>query len=85
MKHRIVMAVAALAFIAACLCGCAHDGQLSLPAAGWEPTTYYLFPGEPAPVEGYQLPSADYLRLLDCITALKKQIADLVAETAGAE
>ena len=81
MRSHIIMALIALAVIAACLCGCAHDGPV-LPPAAWEPTVYYLYPGEQAVVEGYQLPTADYLRLLDELTALKKHIADLVAGVA---
>ena len=78
MKRAFITALAALAVTAACLCGCAHDGPV-LPPAAWEPTVYYLYPGEPAPVEGPQFTESDYERMQAQRDALKKQIADLVA------
>jgi len=81
MRSYFIMALIALAVIAACLCGCAHD-ELAPPPAGWAPTVYYLFPGEPAPVEGPQFTESDYERMQAQRDALKKQLADLVAGVA---
>ena len=80
MKSAFINALAALAVTAACLCGCAHD--VAPPPAGWLPTVYYLYPGEPAPVEGPQFTESDYERMQAQRDALKKHIADLVAGVA---
>jgi len=52
-----------LVIIAAAVCGCRKDTfELAPPSA---PIIYYLYPGEPATVEGPQLLDADWLILLE--------------------
>ena len=62
MKLKILAAAAT-----ALACGCAAARQQAAVQAerktGWQPEIYYLYPGEPAPVEGPQLPARDFERL----------------------
>jgi len=78
--HWIIAAVAAAAVIAGSLCGCRHAPRPAGPGAAWTPDTYYLFPGEPAPVEGPQLPAAHYERVLDERRRLRQRIDELETE-----
>ncbi|MBN1808654.1 MAG: hypothetical protein JW909_06265 [Planctomycetes bacterium] len=61
--------LAILLLSAAVPAGCA--GRLSLRPAGGSPPVYYLFPGEPAPVEGPQMRTRDFETLLETIRELQ--------------
>lgn len=66
----VAVALAVLLFIALAF-GCSHT-PASGPGADWSPAVYYLYPGDPAPVEGPQLSAPDFERLLDELENLRR-------------
>jgi len=57
----IVVLLAVMMLLAGILTGCARLPEV---ASSDGVTVYYLYPGEPAPVEGPQMRAADFERLL---------------------
>jgi len=53
--------------LAGCRVGSAPCGQTSAAQGGVVFPVYYLYPGEPAPVEGPQMRAADFERFLEAV------------------